>query len=368
MAAVERARILVEQAEAIGESLEDPLLLFSVLYGLWAINFGAFKGHVMRGLAEQFLAFACKQEAKAPLTVGHRLMFISLAMTGSLAASQRHADEVLALYDPTEQRALASRFGHDNRVAVLSYRSCVAWVLGYPGAALIDADRALSDARAIANASTSMFALSITSLSHIFCGNYARAKALLDELIALAGEKNAFYNAYRMLIQGWLLALGGEASDAVHMITSGITAWRSTGSQLWMPMWSAYLGRAYAELGALEDASLCINEALNAIETTGQRWCEAEVNRMAGEIGLSSPESDAAKAELHFNRALAIAREQQAKSWELRAAMSMARLWRDRGKHQQARELLASVYGWFTEGFDTLDLKEAKALLDALSS
>jgi predicted ATPase len=105
---------------------------------------------------------------------------------------------------------------------------------------------------------------------------------------------------------------------------------------------------------------------MTAVEETKTRWWEAEANRMAGDIALMSPKPDAAKAEAFFERALAVARQQQAKSWELRGAMSMARLWRDQGKPQQARELLAPVYGWFTEGFDTLDLKEAKALLDEL--
>jgi predicted ATPase len=126
-------------------------------------------------------------------------------------------------------------------------------------------------------------------------------------------------------------------------------------------------GKAYAELGALLEASLSINEALNAIERTTERWCEAEVNRIAGEIALMASEPDLAKAEAYFERALGVAREQQAKSWELRAAMSMAQLWRDQGKPQQARELLAAVYGWFTEGFDTLDLKKANALLEELT-
>ena len=164
-----------------------------------------------------------------------------------------------------------------------------------------------------------------------------------------------------------LLALTGKAADAVQMITSGITAWRSTGATLWMPSFLSYLARAYAELGRFDDAWRCIGEAMTAIETTKERWCEAEVNRIAGEIALKSPEPDAAKAQAYFERALAVAREQQAKSWELRAAMSMARLWRDQGKRDEARELLAPVYGWFTEGFDTLDLKEAKKLLDELS-
>jgi predicted ATPase len=112
----------------------------------------------------------------------------------------------------------------------------------------------------------------------------------------------------------------------------------------------------------------CIGEAMTAVETTKERWWEAEVHRTAGEIALKSPEPDAAKALAYFECALAVARKQRAKSWELRAAMSMARLWRDQGKRDEARDLLAPVYGWFTEGFDTLDLKEAKALLDELSS
>jgi predicted ATPase len=124
------------------------------------------------------------------------------------------------------------------------------------------------------------------------------------------------------------------------------------------------LATAHAELGQFDDAWRCIEEAITAAERTKETWFEAEVNRVAGEITLKSPEPDTAKAEACFERALAVARGQQAKSWELRATTSLARLWRDQGKRDAARALLAPVYGWFTEGFDTLDLKEAKALLD----
>ena len=127
-----------------------------------------------------------------------------------------------------------------------------------------------------------------------------------------------------------------------------------------------HLAMAYAELGQLDDAWRCIDDAIEKVERSKEKWCEAEVHRIAGEIALKSPEPDAEKAEAYFDRALAVARQQRAKSWELRAAMSMARLWRDQGKRNEARDLLAPVYGWFTEGFDTLDLKEAKALLDEL--
>jgi predicted ATPase len=129
------------------------------------------------------------------------------------------------------------------------------------------------------------------------------------------------------------------------------------------PLYLSHLARAYVELGQFDDAWRCIGEAMTAVETTRERWCEADIHRIAGEIALVSPEPDAAKGEAYFERALTIAGGQKARSWELRAAMSMARLWRDQGKRQQAHDLLAPVHGWFTEGFDTLDLKQAKALL-----
>ena len=212
-----------------------------------------------------------------------------------------------------------------------------------------------------------MYALYNTSLTHILSGNYAAAKAEADELAALADEKSALlWKAWGMMNQGCIFALTGKASDSVHKITSGITAVRSTGGKLWMPLYLSNLARAYAELGQLDDAWRCIGEATMAIETTKEKWFEAEVDRMAGEIALKSPLPDAAKGEMYFERALTVARAQQAKSWELRAAMSLARLWRDQGKERQARELVAPVYGWFTEGFDTRDLKEAEALLGTL--
>ena len=134
-----------------------------------------------------------------------------------------------------------------------------------------------------------------------------------------------------------------------------------------MPSYLSYLARAHAELGQFDDAMRCIGEALTTVETTKERWFEAEANRVAGEIALKSPEANMAKAPAYFEHALAIARKQQAKSWELRAAMSMARLWRDQGKPQQAHELLAPIYGWFTEGFDTTDVQEARELVEALA-
>jgi predicted ATPase len=162
------------------------------------------------------------------------------------------------------------------------------------------------------------------------------------------------------------LALTGKPSNAVERMTSGIAEMRLAGATAGMPMYLSFLGSAYAELGELDDAWGCFHEALTAIDKTKETIWEAEVNRLAGKLALLAPENNTKKAEAYFQRALSVSRQQQAKSCELRAAMSLARLWRDQGKVKQAAELLAPVYGWFTEGFDTLDLKEAKALLDQL--
>jgi GAF domain-containing protein len=163
-----------------------------------------------------------------------------------------------------------------------------------------------------------------------------------------------------VMFQGCLFAATGKALETIRLMVPTITSAQSTGSTLWVPFYLSSLARAYAEVGRFSDAVRSIEEATTMLRTTGERWCEAEANRIAGEIALLSPERDKAKAEAYFEHALAVARQQQAKSWELRASMSLARLWRDQGKVSEARELLAPVYGWFTEGFDTRDLKERR--------
>jgi predicted ATPase len=343
------------------------LLLFSVLYGFWAANYVAFNGDALRELAIQFLALAENQRTTVPLMIAHRLMGTCLLHTGDISEGRSHFDQAIMLYEPAEHRPLATRFGQDIRVAALCYRSLALWVLGYPEAALADADRALKDARDISQIATLMYVLSLTPPTYFWSGNYAAATTFIEEVVSLADEKGVlFWKGLGVMNRGCVLALTGKATDAIQMLTSGIAAWRSTGAKVWMPLFLSFLARAYADVGQLDDAWRCIAEAMTEVEKTKEKWCEAGIHRTAGGIALMSPAPEVARAEAHFERALAVAREQQAKSWELRAAMSMARLWCDQGKRQQAQDLLAPVYGWFTEGFDTLDLKEAKALLEQL--
>jgi predicted ATPase len=170
-----------------------------------------------------------------------------------------------------------------------------------------------------------------------------------------------------MLLRGWLLILSGEAAEAVDIISGGIAAVKSTGATAYAPWYLSNLAMAHAALGQFDDAGRCIGEAMAAVEVTRERWCEAEIHRIAGAIALMSPRADPAKAEACFEKALSVARDRQAKSFELRAAASMARLWREQGRHRQARDLLAAVRGRFTEGFETGDLRQAQVLLDELA-
>ena len=211
------------------------------------------------------------------------------------------------------------------------------------------------------------YALGIAPLVLVAAGDYPAANLLSDEVIALADEKRAlFWHVFGMRLRGQCLAATGRANAALEVLAATAKEYRSTGSTALVPLDQLYFAKAYAELGQFGDAGFCIGEAMTAMQMNQDRLWEAEVLRMAGEIALNPPDTHSSQAQSLFERALGVARQQQAKSWELRAAVSLARLWRNQGKVSEARELLAPVYGWFTEGFDTLDLKEAKALLDEL--
>jgi class 3 adenylate cyclase/predicted ATPase len=361
-----RARALVQRAAALEEPSDDPLLPLTVLGGFWAENFVTFNGDALRELAKEMLAFAEEQGATAPLFFAYTDMGVSLLYTGEIAAAREYFDQAIALHNPAEPLQLPYGALTDFGVFALIQRSRVQWLLGYTDAALSDAEHALRRARELDHATSLTDVLSgITSL-HRLIGDDAAAAANAQELIALAEVKgSAWWTAMAMMQQG-ALAVTGKASDAIQILSAGIAAWRSTGATLATPTFLPFLAMAHAALGQDVEAWRCVDEALVLVETNKETWWEAEIHRTAGEVMLMSPEPDAAIAQAHFDRALAIARAQRAKSWELRAATSMARLWRDQGKRQQARDLLAPVYGWFTEGFETLDLRTARALLEEL--
>jgi predicted ATPase/class 3 adenylate cyclase len=368
-ASFEKARLLIANAEEQGDAPDDPLLLFSVLYGFWVANRMAFKGAVACELAEQFVDLAQKQSAIAPRMIGHMMLGISLVLVGTPSEGREHLDRAIALYEPAEHRALATRFGHDVRMSSYCWRALALWLLGCPDGAAFDMESALADADEIEHAATSMFALSHVALAHTFRRDYAKAEELAGRLVALGEEKGSLYwKSYGLMLQGWLLMQAGRASDAIAVGTAAVAAIRSTGATAYAPWYMSYLANAYAELQQFDDAWRCVGEAIDAAEATGERWCDAEIYRIAADIAQMEPNPDQDKIDAYFNRALLTAREQKAASLELRAAMGLATLRQKQGKCAEARNFVATMLERITEGFGTLDLIEAQNLLQSLSS
>jgi predicted ATPase len=280
---------------------------------------------------------------------------------------KEHLDRALALYDGAEHRRLAAHFGTDAQVAILEWRSRTLWLLGYPEAARRDAHRSFACAREIDQAATLMHALAHSTATLILCGDVAQAGICAAELIALAeSKKSTYWSANGRIWEGCLLALAGRSSKAVEMLTSALDDYRSTGATIYVPFAMSYLATANARLGRHDHALDAIDKALAMVRNTKERWCEAELYRIKGELDLASPNADQATAHALFEQAFTIARVQQARSWELRAATNIAQLLQDGGEREAACERLTTVYNWFTEGFDTPDLQKAKALLNTL--
>lgn len=325
-AAFERARKLIDQAQSLGEPIEDPLMLYSALYGAWVANRMAFRGDVVLELATQFQALARSEGTAAPRMIGHLIMGISRVLTGDFAGGRAELDCAIEVYDPVAHRALATRFGHDVRVSALAWRAFALWALGDAGAAHADIDRAMDDARSIDHAATLMFALSHASLTLLHAGQSGAAAPLIHELVRLGDEKGTLYwMAYGQLLHGWLIALEGKVADALGTIEAGIAAMRSTGATGYAPWYLTILAKVRADVGEADEARRCIENAILVAETTGERWCEADIHRTAGEIALMAGGTTAG-AMAHFERARSIAYGQQARSLEHRVAASMARI------------------------------------------
>jgi class 3 adenylate cyclase/predicted ATPase len=368
IAAFERAREMIERADALGEGPEDPLLRFSVLYGLWVPSNVAFDGDTALNRARQFLALAEELGQVAPLIVGHRLMGTSLVMRGELEAGRAHLDRALALYVPELHRPLSLRFGQDIGVAAWAYRALAHWLLGQPDAALSDAAAGLATGRALGQAASLMYALFAAAMVENPAGKLAAAEAHAQELIALAGDKGApMWRAFGFMAWGWTLSLTGRAVEAIDKITSGLEAYAATGATVFRPNYVVALARAHAACGEFDEARRALAEALAATQSSKERWSEPEIHRTAGELALARNGANQEEAEDHFQRSLSVARTQNARSYELRAATSIARLWREQDRRAEGRDLLAPVYAAFTQGFETPDLIEAKSLLDQLA-
>jgi class 3 adenylate cyclase/predicted ATPase len=357
-----RAQELCQQA---GESPQ----LFSVLRGLW--NFSLVRAELQkaRRLGEQLLTLAQRQPAPALLLEAYFVLGLSLFWLGEPVSARARLEQSISLYDPQHHRAHALHYGLEPGVICLSYAAVTLWTLGYPDQALESIGKALllaaqEPSHPFSLAQSFSWAVRLHWLRRERQAAHERTVALM----ALASEQEfAYWLAWGTISQGRTLVEQGQAEDGIVRIRQGLAAHRATGGELSRPWFLAMLAEAYGMRGQADEGLCVLAEALTTAYQTGDRYFEAELYRLKGELLLQQTSPDVHQAETCFQQALTIARHQQAKSLELRAAMSLARLWQQQGKRAEAHALLAPVYGWFTEGFDTADLQEAHALLEAVA-
>ena len=288
--------------------------------------------------------------------------------SGDYRAALAHVETAASLYRPDEHRDYAFRYGQDIGVSAFVMLSWALWHRGYPDQSARAADRALAYSRELGHAHTLVYALCLAGMAAVFARDVATACAHGNDCVALASEHGfAQWAALGRILQGWADAQRGEATTGIPRIRDGLAASEATGTRLYTPFYLTLLAEALALAGKIDEGLAALDDALATAAVSGARGWNAEIHRLRGELTGRLPYPDPAKAEDSFRTALAIAREQGTRGYELRAATSLARLWREQGRRGEARDLLAPLYGSFTEGFDTADLKDAKALLDELA-
>jgi predicted ATPase len=354
------------QARELWEQLGSPSEFRHVPYGQSRYHMYRGEFELALRLDEDLLRLSRHNNDPAGLVLGHQSLGRDLMVVGRFISSRSHLEQVLALYDPISHRPLVRQAGNHPAVASRAILGIVLFCLGYPEQALGQSNAAVAEARTLDHPPSMAVNLSFGAVLLSLIGNDAVLDKRADDLLTIATEQNfPLYHAITPIYRGWVRVRDGDVTEGISLLRRGLSAYRAGGSELWTPHYSALLAAAY-EIARQDEAGLTLlDDALQIVETTGGRWLEAELNRHKGRLLLQ--QGHTAAAEELYRKALGIAREQEAKLWELRAAANLARLRRDQGRCAEARELLAPVYGWFTEGFDTPDLKEAKALLDALA-
>jgi class 3 adenylate cyclase/predicted ATPase len=347
----------------IGETQQ----LFPVLFGQAVIHMLRAEHSEALEVSEELLRLAQRQENPAPVLVGHRVVGASLFHLGRFVGARDHLERTLALYNPARDHGLAFVWAYDERVTALCWLSWTQYVLGYPDHALARGREALADARALGHLPTLAYALVWNGILWQLRRQHGASQAASAELMSLAREQRfPLWEAAAMIVGGWAQAAAGNGEAGLAQLRCGLAGWRATGAEGWLPYYLGVAADTCWRVGQTDEALNLSLDALAKAENTAARWFKAELHRLTGEFLIAN--SDRNEGARYLHRALTVAREQNAKMWELRASTSLARLWRDQGKRTEARDLLVPVYGWFTEGFDTPDLKEAKALLDLLVS
>jgi predicted ATPase len=322
-----------------------------------------------RELGEQLYQLAQREAEPTHRLEAHGALGGILFYLGEYAAARTYLEQGLTLIDPTAQRALALRSNVTTGVTwCLVHAALTLWCLGYPAQALRRSQEALALAQELAHPYSLGLARHYAASLHHHRREAFAVQAQAQALLTLATAHGfPLWAGFGTCWRGWTLAMQGQDAAGLAQLHQGMTAVLTTGQELGRPFCLVILAEAAGQVGQDDEGLRLLAEALMALEESRRGDLLAEAYRLQGELLLRQAVSEAAQAEACFQQSLAIAHRQQAKSWELRAATSLARLWQQQGKQTEARELLAPIYGWFTEGFDTADLQDAKALLEVLT-
>ena len=358
------------RARDLCQELKDITQLFPVLWGLWMYHLVRAEHEAAKVLTKQILGVAQLTGDPDLALEAHFAVGLSAFYGGELLTAREHLEQAINAYDPERHRGLASTYGGlDPCVCCLEYVAWTLWLLGYPDQALKRADEAQPLAKRVANLYTQARSLYWDSLVRQFTGQWDVLRERIEVAISMATEHGfALVLGVGPIMRGWALVTEGRAEEGIKQISQGLERYRATGAGFQLPHLLTSLIEAYKKIEQPEKGLTALAEAQALVESTGERYYEAELQRLKGELLLAQSPDDPAEAETCFHKALEIAGRQHAKSLELRTAMSLARLWQRQGKVGDAHQLLNDVFAWFTEGFDTADLREARALLNELGA
>jgi class 3 adenylate cyclase/predicted ATPase len=348
--------------------IDNPRHLFPTMWGLWHFYRGRGALNRARHLSEELLALAERCGDPMMLLAAHQALGHSLYHLGEFSGALGHLEQARPGLHPKLDRSPHLRYGVAPVVQSMASLAQLLWCLGFPDQALQRSREAVDSARELSHLHSLACSMYFAVRLHLLRRETHRADQLAEQALALSTKHGfSFWTALLVFMQGWSLCHQGRGAEGLVRMRTGLADAEATGARMMRPMFCALLTRAYGQTGQLDEAMRMLSDTLQAVEESGQRHYEAEAHRFRGELHLRKMHPDFEQAEGSFQHALSIARRQQAKSWELRAATSLARLWRDQGRRAQAHNLLAPVYRWFTEGLETADLKDAKALLDELA-
>jgi class 3 adenylate cyclase/predicted ATPase len=364
LASSETGRALA-RARELWEQLGSPLEFVQVPYwqSLHHQNRGEFD--LAQRLDEDLLRLSRERNDPAGLVLGHLSTGRTLWLAGRFASSRSHLEKVVTHHDPISQRLLAHQSGTHPHAIAKAYLGNALFCLGFPDQALAQSNAVIAEARKCDNPTLLASSLSVGSRLLWLVGDIGAVDQWAGQLVEVATEQGfPHWHGEGTVYRGWVMVKNGDVAEGISLLRSGSSAYRATGAETFMPHYIALLAEAYEIAGQIEEAVTLLDDALQTAARTGERWFLAELNRHKGQLMLRQGRSEA--AEELYRQALRIAAEQGGKIWELRAAASLARLCRGQDRRDEARELLAPIYGWFAEGFHTPDLKGAKALLDKL--